>query len=56
MASTGGWLMWAGAARQDDWEVLTVPIFVCLIAALHAVYERCKQRSEAFGTRSDGDG
>ncbi|WP_280299056.1 hypothetical protein [Nocardia abscessus] len=43
-------------ARQDDWEVLTVPIFVCLIAALHAVYERCKQRSEAFGTRSDGDG
>ncbi|WP_043736873.1 hypothetical protein [Nocardia asiatica] len=31
-------------AREDEWEILTVPIFVLLIAALHTVYERCTQR------------
>ncbi|WP_040795769.1 hypothetical protein [Nocardia higoensis] len=45
-------------AGEDDWELLTVPIFACMIIMLHAVYERCTQRFEAFGTgtRSDGDG
>ncbi|WP_280506090.1 hypothetical protein [Nocardia farcinica] len=45
-------------AGEDDWELLTVPIFACMIIMLHAVYERCTQRFEAFGTgtRSDADG
>jgi len=45
-------------AGEDNWNILTVPIFVCMIAMLHAVYERCTQRFEAFGTdtRSDSDG
>ncbi|WP_067856168.1 hypothetical protein [Nocardia shimofusensis] len=45
-------------AGEDDWNILTVPIFAFMIIMLHAVYERCTQRFEAFGTDtpSDADG
>lgn len=42
-------------ARKEDWNLLTIPIFVCLIFALHTVYERCTRRFEAFDTRSDSE-
>ncbi|MEV6556865.1 hypothetical protein AB0M22_14175 [Nocardia sp. NPDC051756] len=36
-------------ARNENWEILSIPIYLMLIFSLHALYERCTRRFEAFG-------
>ncbi|MFF3221503.1 hypothetical protein ACFYV7_01800 [Nocardia suismassiliense] len=35
--------------RNDNWEILSIPIYFMLIFSLHALYERCTRRFEALG-------
>ncbi|CAM4245124.1 hypothetical protein NONI108955_16610 [Nocardia ninae] len=35
--------------RNENWEILSIPIYFMLIFSLHALYERCSRRFEAFG-------
>ncbi|MFE7723719.1 hypothetical protein ACFU44_32365 [Nocardia rhizosphaerihabitans] len=41
-------------AREEDWEILSIPVFLMLIFALHALYERCVRRFEKFGGAEAG--
>ncbi|MFE9321312.1 hypothetical protein ACIHDR_00755 [Nocardia sp. NPDC052278] len=34
---------------DENGEILAIPIYLALIFSLHALYERCVQRFEAFG-------
>ncbi|WP_433577372.1 hypothetical protein [Nocardia brasiliensis] len=33
---------------NEDWEILSIPIYLMLIFSLHALYERCTRQFEAF--------
>ncbi|PXX65621.1 hypothetical protein DFR70_104686 [Nocardia tenerifensis] len=35
--------------RNENWEILSIPIYFMLIFSLHALYERCIRRFETFG-------
>ncbi|MFB8276277.1 hypothetical protein [Nocardia colli] len=35
--------------RNENWEILSIPIYLMLIFSLHALYERCTRRFETFG-------
>ncbi|WP_433726063.1 hypothetical protein ACQP0C_32100 [Nocardia sp. CA-129566] len=37
------------AVLDENGEILAIPIYLALIFSLHALYERCVQRFEAFG-------
>ncbi|WP_189025771.1 hypothetical protein [Nocardia rhizosphaerihabitans] len=41
-------------AREEDWEILAIPVFLMLIFSLHALYERCVRRFERFGGAEAG--
>ncbi|WP_338770072.1 hypothetical protein V7968_06935 [Nocardia vulneris] len=34
--------------RDENWEILSIPIYLMLIFSLHALYERCTRQFEAF--------
>ncbi|MGW6423134.1 hypothetical protein ACWF82_10695 [Nocardia sp. NPDC055053] len=42
-------------AREEDWEILSIPVFLMLIFSLHALYERCVHRFEKFGRAKGGE-
>ncbi|MFC9432945.1 hypothetical protein [Nocardia sp. NPDC057030] len=43
-------------ARNENWEILSIPIYLMLIFSLHALYERCTRRFETFGGRPSAEG
>ncbi|WP_280405813.1 hypothetical protein [Nocardia brasiliensis] len=39
--------------RDENWEILSIPIYLMLIFSLHALYERCTRQFEAFRRQTD---